>query len=142
MSDRRMIEIDFDLHKRIEAERRSLSEPEYVILRRLLGMKAAAIATVAEPQTRRPGREWFDDGVRLPHGTELRMTYNRRLHQGHIEDGQWLVEGASYSSPSAAAGGVARTKRGEQTNLDGWKYWEVKFPGEKIWKPLSRLRWI
>ncbi|MGH6827861.1 MAG: hypothetical protein ACREFW_03010, partial [Rhizomicrobium sp.] len=86
------------------------------------------------------GREWFGEGVKLPHGTELRMTYNKRLHTGRIEDGQWEVEGASYSSPSAAAGGVARTKKGEQTNLDGWKYWEAKFPGEAKWKALNTLR--
>ena len=140
MADRRMIEIDFELHKKIEAERRSLSEPEYVILRRLLGMKAANIAVTIEPKSRSSGREWFDDGVRLPHGTEVRMTYNRRLHHGRIEDGQWLVEGINCSSPSAAAGSVARTKKGKQTNLDGWKYWEVKFPGEGTWKPLGHLR--
>jgi hypothetical protein len=137
MLDRRTIEIDFDIHKRIEAEKRSFQESDNAALRRLLKM-SQSVDRLAEAA----GGDWFDEGVRLPHGTEVRMTYNKRLHSGRIEDGKWIVEGSNFSSPSAAAGSVARTKKGEKTNLDGWKYWEVKFPNSSSWKPLRELRWV
>jgi hypothetical protein len=135
--DRRTIEIDFDIHKLIEAEKKSFAESDNMALRRLLRLPVDTRAPTPSPS---PGREWFGEGLRLPHGTELRMTYNRRLHTGFIEDGQWKVEGGTYSSPSAAAGGVARTKKGEHTNLDGWKYWEVKFPGQVKWFAMAAMR--
>jgi hypothetical protein len=134
--NRRTIEIDFEIHKLIEAEKRSFSESDNAALRRLLELGDEVVA----PMPSATGREWHDEGVTLPHGTEVRMTYNKRLHNGTIVDGQWLVEGQRYSSPSAAAGGVARTKKGEQTNLDGWKYWEAKLPGTTKWTPIHQLR--
>ncbi|MCU1483229.1 MAG: hypothetical protein JWQ19_4015 [Subtercola sp.] len=137
--DRRTIEIDFDIHKLIEGEKKSFSESDNVALRRLLKLSVLA-AAASLPATK--GREWRDEGVTFPHGTEVRMTYNKRLHIGAIEDGQWLVEGVRYSSPSAAAGGVALTKKGEKTNLDGWKYWEAKLPGSIKWKPINKMRWV
>tara|TARA_R110000751_G_scaffold212691_1_gene316238 strand:- start:340 stop:885 length:546 start_codon:yes stop_codon:yes gene_type:complete len=68
------------------------------------------------------------------------MDYNGRTHEGEIFDGSWLVEGKRFSSPSAAAGSVARTKNGNRTNLDGWKYWSVQLPGEPNWRKLSEMR--
>jgi hypothetical protein len=138
MTDRRTIEIDFDIHKRIEASRRSFSETDNAVLRRLL--KLDSEETLPKVIGHAAGREWFGDGVTLPHGTELRMTYNGRLHAGQIDNGDWHVEGERYNSPSAAAGGVARTKKGGKTSLDGWIYWEVKRPGDRDWVPIKSLR--
>jgi len=134
--DRRTIEIDFDIHKLIEAEKKGFSESDNIALRRLLKLSVQATASVSAAA----GREWRDEGVTLPHGTEVRMTYNKRLHSGIIDDGQWLFEGVRYSSPSAAAGGTALTKKGAKTNLDGWKYWEAKLPGSSKWQPISKMR--
>jgi hypothetical protein len=140
MSDNlRTIEIDFDLHKRIEAARESLSEPEYEILKRLLKIGQAAKPLDTEP--RATGRPWSGKGVILPHGTQLRMEYNGRSHSGEIVDGQWHVEGGVHGSPSAAAVGVAKNKSGEPiTSLDGWIYWHAKMPNSSRWVPLSTLR--
>jgi hypothetical protein len=136
--NRRTIEIDFDIHKLIEREKKSFAESDNVALRRLLKLGDEAAAPRPAPE----GREWHDEGVTLPQGTEVRMTYNNRLHVGVIDDGQWHVEGERYSSPSAAAGGVARTKKGEKTNLDGWKYWEAKMPGSSKWQSINKMRWV
>lgn len=68
------------------------------------------------------------------------MDYNGRLHRGQIEDGSWLIEGQSFNSPSAAAGGVALTKAGKHPSLDGWMYWQVKRPDDADWLPLKFLR--
>jgi hypothetical protein len=141
MHELRTIEIDFDIYKKIEAERRDFSEPQYVALRRLLGLPAADQASKPQPApTVGRARPWSGEGVLLPHGTQIRMTYNGRMHSGEIADGKWIVDGKEFDSPSGAASGVAMTKRGRRTRLDGWIYWEVKLPGEANWQRLSALR--
>lgn len=138
MVELRSVEIDFDVHKRIELARESFSETPNAVLRRLLGID------VSQSAPRSPGvdamRAWSGKGVLLPHGTRVRMDYNGRTHEGEILDGSWLVEGERFSSPSAAAGGVARTKDGKRTNLDGWIYWWAMPPGKETWTKLSLMR--
>ena len=67
------------------------------------------------------------------------MHYNGRQHTGVIDNGEWLVEGERFKTPSGAASGVARTKAGKRTTLDGWEYWEVKRPGDAAWIPIMQL---
>lgn len=138
MSELRSIEVDFDIHKLIEAERRSFAEPPHIALRRLLNLPDDPSA---EPASKPPaGRAWSGDGATLPHGTLIRMDYNQRRYDGQIIDGQWVIEGQRFSSPSGAASGVAVTKSGDKTKLDGWGYWEVKQPGDTSWTALKNLR--
>lgn len=137
MTEFRTIEIDFDIHKLIEAERQSFSESPNAVLRRLLGI------TTPEPSRSgkdSQGKSWAGDGVALPHGTDIRMSYNGRLHEGQIRDGMWVIGEKSFSSPSGAASGVAVTKSGKMTRLDGWTYWEVRLPGQVAWTPIRNLR--
>lgn len=136
MGELRTIEIDFDVHKKIEAERTSFSESPNDVLRRLLRLGNATATEAAKGR----GRSWSGKGVTLPDGTELRMEYNGRRYAGTISDGEWLVEGKRFKSPSAAAGGVAVTKDGTHTRLDGWNYWSVKRPGDGDWIAIRTLR--
>ncbi len=136
MAEFRTIEIDFDVHKRIELERAGFDESANDVLRRLLGISLPTDVAAGEPL----GRAWSAKGVTLPHGTELRMEYNGRVHTGEIRDGQWLVEGQTFNSPSGAAGGVATTKNGKRANLDGWEYWQVKPPTGPTWIAILELR--
>ncbi len=76
----------------------------------------------------------------MSHGTELRMKHNGKRHFGQIDDGEWAVERKRFRSPSAAASGVALTKAGRKTSLDGWIYWEAKRPGDHGWTPITTLR--
>lgn len=138
MTEFRSVDIDFDVHKRIELARESFSETPNAVLRRLLGINGSSPVPHVIGATAK--RAWSGKGVQLLHGTRLRMDYNGRTHEGEIVDGSWLVEGETYSSPSAAAGGAARTKGGKRTNLDGWIYWWVLIPGEDAWVKLSELR--
>ena len=142
MAQMRTIEIDFDIHKLIEAERRSFGEVPNTVLRRLLGLPAPNENSLAaaSSEERSNGIGWTGKGVKLPAGTQLRMEYRGQEHQGLIEDASWIVEGKRYRSPSAAAGGCARTKSGKPPSLDGWKYWFVKRPGDEEWTALSALR--
>jgi hypothetical protein len=139
VSEFRTVEIDFDVHKKIEMARESFSQTDNAVLRRLLniGDKAKPL----EADRRDAGRPWSGKGVFLPHGTQLRMDYNGRSHSGEIVEGRWHVEGGIYGSPSAAAVGVAKNKAGEPiTSLDGWLYWYAKMPGSPKWVPIHTLR--
>ncbi len=127
MSEFRTIEIDFDIHKRIEAARNSFAESPNAVLRRLLNVNGAVAVPSANGTS---GRSWSSKGVTLPHGTEVRMEYGGQVHVGAIRQGTWVVEGKEYKSPSAAAGGSARTKEGSSPSLDGWLYWQAKRPGD------------
>ena len=140
MPEMRMIEIDFDIHKLIEAERRSFAEAPYMVLRRLLKLGDAKDASKTRLHSHADSDAWTGKGVKLPAGTKLRMEYRGREHFGVIQDSSWVVEGMKFKSPSAAAGGVARTKDGKSPSLDGWKYWQVKRPGDPGWIALDTLR--
>ena len=134
MSEFRTIEIDFDIHKLIEQERRSFAEEPREVLRRLLKLGEAPAATTLAAQ-----RGWSGLGVTLPHGTKLRMAYNGVTYEGEIVEGIWVVAGQQFTSPSGAASGVAVTKKGKKTRLDGWNYWHVKLPGTSTWTTLFGL---
>lgn len=136
----RTIEIDFDIHKLIEADRLGFDEPEYVVLRRLLGLKANEVDTGKTASAE--GNPFIEDGVEVMHGSDARMRYQRgtQLFEGKFLDGKLVVDGHSYPTLSAAASDLARTKDGKKTSLNGWIYWEVKAPGTARWKSMSELR--
>ncbi|MGD9658545.1 MAG: hypothetical protein AB7U61_13080 [Methylocystis sp.] len=136
----RTIEIDFDVHKAIENERRGFDESPNDALRRLLGLpedKSFQSRGSAFPAKQ---KDWTDKGVILPHGTDLRMEYSGRTYIGKILNGEWVIGDMKFDSPSGAASGVALTKKGKRTRLDGWKYWFVRRPLETSWVFLENLR--
>lgn len=147
----RQIEIDFDIHKLIELERRGFDEPPNSALRRLLKLpdknqiEAPAVASVKVPDNAfndGSGRPFTEDGVSIPHGSLARMEYLRgsQVYEGQFLDGKLVVNGVAYSSLSGAADALAVTKSGDKTSLNGWRYWEAKRPGETVWEKLWDLR--
>lgn len=145
----KVIEIDFDVHRLIELERRGFDEPENAALRRLLKLpintpEPSSTKTSAQADSDSPkiaaGAAWSWKGVALPHGTELRMDYRGQMVRGRVENGKWVVEGKSYTSPSDAAGSSVVTKDGEHPSLNGWIYWEVKRPSDGTWRKLQSLK--
>src|SRR4051794_12766273 len=92
MGDTTSIEIDFEVYKLIEAERKGFDEPRLAALRRLLGLKNQPQTDAASP---RPGLPWIGAGVELPHGTEVKMFYSGRQYDGEILNGKWHVDGGS-----------------------------------------------
>ncbi len=131
----RSIEIDFEVHKAIEMERLSFDETPNIALRRLLGMGPAASKQVESPPA--SGRPWVgkgqSSGLTLPHATDLRMDYNGQRFIGQVENGALVFEGKHFSSPSGAADGLCRTKKGRRTSLNGKELISVCFPGETDW---------
>jgi hypothetical protein len=141
MPNYRTIEIDFDVHRCIENERQGFDEPPNNALRRLLKLPELAPAAPTDIQPQAPRhRGWVGESVILPHGTELRMSYNEQTFRGHVSDGRWVIEGRQFDSPSGAASGVALTHQGGKTKLNGWSYWEVKRPGDDGWVHIQSLR--
>lgn len=135
------IDIDWDIHRVIEAERRGFDEPPFVALRRLLKLPELEVSAVAAPADG-GGLPWHEDGVSVPHGALARMTYQRgrQVFEGKFVNGRLVVNGKSFVSLSAAANALAETKDGRKTQLNGWNYWEALLPGEKTWRSLKQMR--
>ena len=133
------IEVDWDIYKMVETERRSFDEPHYVALRRLLKLPILKVSPQPETET---GRPWVEDGVEVPHGSLARMEYLRgsQVYEGRFLNGKLVVNGKSYEALSAAASTLAQTKHGSKPSLNGWLYWKVKFPGETTWRSLEEMR--
>jgi hypothetical protein len=144
--------IDVDVHKAIEAERRSLEEMPNTILRRMLNLdgRAAPGANGAHPAGRRAKGGGAAEGgwskidrrgrnVFLPDGTELRAAYGGHAVAGEIRDGAWVVGDRIFNSPSAALIAHVHTRAGQPVNLNGWRHWEVKLPGTGTWQPLAEM---
>ena len=143
----RTIEIDFEVHKAIELERRSFDEVPNTALRRLLGIAPAEAEETAEPTTPAApppaGRPWVgkghSTGLTLPHGSELQMDYNGQRFTGRVDSGALVFEGRSFTSPSGAADDLCRTKDGRKTSLNGKELISVRVPGETDWVLLKTL---
>jgi hypothetical protein len=132
----RQIEIDVEVNRWIESKRVSFDQTHNDILRAEAGLppmspRSAAINT---PSNGEATGAWTAKGAMLPAGTRLRMSYNGKTFNGVIESGSWIVNGARYVSPSAAASTLAGV------SLNGWIYWEVQLPGTDRWQPISKFR--
>ena len=126
------IEIDFDVYKALTLRRTSEEVTYNEVLRQLLnlGLKKSAPPSATQPA---PG-DWVSKGVRFPLGTEFRASYKGQPIFGRVESGALVVNGKQFASPSAAA--VAIT--GNPVN--GWVFWECRFPGSSSWLMLKSLR--
>lgn len=133
-----------DIHKLIEGERKSFDEPQYLALRRLLKLPPPQPdhRRKTQPEDVGEGVPFVEDGVQVPHGLLARMKYQRgkQLYEGRFLNGKLVVDGQSFSALSPAASACAVTKAGGKTSLNGWLYWEAKFPGESHWRTLSEMR--
>jgi hypothetical protein len=142
MEQLQRIEVDWDIHKLIETERRSFDEPPYIALRRLLKLPELKAASVPESRSFGTGIPWTDDGVTVPHGSLARMEYDRgaQVYEGQFLNGKLVVNRQAFDSLSAAANALAVTKDGKKTSLNGWNYWKAQFPGETKWRWLKDMR--
>lgn len=114
----------------------SRAASDYAIVLRPLMRELLGGASVASQAS---NGAWESKGVVLPQGTELRMRYNGREFAGTVQQGQFLVEGQRYGSPSAAARAVGITRSGKRTSLNGWTCWEARLPGSNTWRLLDEL---
>jgi hypothetical protein len=132
-----LIRIDIQVHQHLENRRTNPTQTHNEILREMLGLP---LSDDGEDAPLGLSHGWSGAGVELPNGTKLRMSYNNQMYAGVIVEGAWHTGGASYHSPSGAASGVARARRGTRVSVDGWAYWEVQMPGNDRWIRIDRLR--
>lgn len=145
----RKIEIDFDVHQKIEAARKSFDDPPNAALRRLLDLGPPKQALSANDATERmrgniagpPNAEWRSKGVVLPDGTELLVDYSEVSASGQIVGGRLSFHGKTFRTPSAAVMSVVENARGSAVSaINGWKYLYARLPGEDNWMPLNKIR--
>jgi hypothetical protein len=133
----RQIEIDVEVNRWLEGKRISFDQTHNDILRAEAGLPSHSprSATAASLTSNGDsGGAWTAKGATLPEGTRLRMSYNGNAFNGTVESGSWLVNGARYSSPSAAASALSGV------SLNGWNYWEAQLPGADRWQSISKFR--
>jgi hypothetical protein len=129
--DRTTIQIDLELFKRIQGERRSFDETDNDILRRLLKLGPAIPPEGVDPSE---GGLDLGSGVFLPNGTTLRRRYKGEAYIAPVERGQIMVKGRGFTSPSGAAVEITGSA------VNGWRFWEVKRPQDADFQPLGMLR--
>lgn len=132
------IDVDFEVFKALTALRETEQMTENDVLRGLLGLedKSNQLSDMEEIDkvVQQLLGSWSVKDVTFPVGTQFRAQYKGSLHFGVVEDGALVVDGVSCKSPSGAA------KQITNTQVDGWKFWECKFPNEEHWKSISSLR--
>ena len=126
------IEIDFDVFKAITSRRPSEETTENDVLREVFGLppKKRAFPNLVTPEA----GDWVTKGIRFPAGTEFRANYKGQTHLARVEAGAIVVEGKRYDTPSAAAMAITTG------NVNGWRFWEARLPGQAGWKMIESLR--
>jgi hypothetical protein len=147
----RQINIDLDVHKLIEGERKSFDEPDIVILRRLLNLPPvrggnndeAAFEKAKSPNSKK--RSWIGTNrktgrrIELAHGTPAYADYSGQHLEAIIDDGKWRVGNKLYDNPSKAVMGHVITKDGTNPSLSGWREWKVEVGNPPRRVPLTEL---
>lgn len=127
------IEIDFDVYKALTARRTSEAVSYNDVLREVLGLGTKPNAPTPAPVESGKG-DWVSKGVRFPAGTEFRAQYKGQQILGRVENGALSLNGKTYDSPSAAAVSVTGNA------VNGWNFWECRFPGTSPWVLITSLR--
>jgi hypothetical protein len=125
------IEIDFDVFKELTVRRASEDVTYNDVIRDLLGLDPV---TETQERTLKPGGCTIL-GVHFPEGTQFRAVYKGKTHIAEIVMGRWVDDaGTVRNSPSDAARAITGT------NINGWRFWLVKRPGELMWRKMDKLR--
>ena len=151
------IDIDFEVYKALTMLRQSEGDSYNAVLRRLLNLNSAnalagySTAGVASQNALAPAAgigtkmnsllrtleksgAWFDN-IHFPNGTQFQAIYKGEKYTAHIVDSHWVdSNGIVRSSPSAAASAISGT------NVNGWKFWHCKLPGEHEWRRIDELK--
>ena len=158
------IEIDFEVFKALTGLRRSEADSYNAVIRRLLKLPDCdaenALSNFARSQPPKSqvnalasfstsneihassqnallnglGGTWFNN-THFPDGTQFRATYKGQTFSAEIRNGLWLgQDGVTRTSPSEAASAISGT------NVNGWRFWHAKRPGDPSWKRMDEFR--
>lgn len=126
------IDIDFEVFKALTALRKRESHTYNDVLRDLLKLGASPNQTVGQSS---PAKGLLlRNGLFLPDGTRLRVTYKGIEYLAEVKNGRWIDQaGTEHASPSSAAHHITHT------NVNGWRFWEAKRPSDTEWRKLDAL---
>jgi hypothetical protein len=127
------IDIDFEVFKELTS-RRSTEEITYNdVIRDLLKLPEPA-----KRQTKpaaNGSKPWVVSDTSFPAGTEFMADYKGKTYSGTVKDGKLeLSDGHKFSTPSAAAMHLTNT------NVNGWRFWRCRLPGQSKYVLVERLR--
>jgi hypothetical protein len=126
------IDVSFTTFKALTALREHENDSLDDVIVRLLGSPTSAPLGVDFGP---PASGLFMGEVLFPNGTRFRGRYKGAVHYAAVVDGVWTdQDGTQRNSPSEAAAAITNT------NVNGWRFWEVKFPEREEWQLLDRLR--
>lgn len=133
------IEIDFEVFKALTSRRETESTTYNDVIRTLLKLPPAGVPSPSAEEASSisgaaGGLRFSNRGLKLPEGTELRATYKGNVYRAQIQGGRWIdQDGNEHSSPSAAASAITGN------NVNGWRFWEARRPGETNWLKLDAI---
>jgi predicted CopG family antitoxin len=129
------IEIDFEVYKALTNLRESEKITYNDVIRQLLKLPSRnAIAQQNSQNVETKLSGWMAKKVTFPDGTEFRASYNGQIFYANIRGRSLILNGKKTSSLSQAARLVSGT------NVNGWTFWQCKFPGETKWRLSQSLR--
>lgn len=124
------IDVDFEVYKALTVLRETEDVTPNDVLRRLLKLPSERVSSKKEVV----GSGWSYRGIVFPNGTMFRKTYKNKIYTAEVVNNQLLLDGKAMKSPSEAAMAVTKT------TVNGWTFWQCKFPDSSRWLALSRLR--
>ncbi len=78
---------------------------------------------------------WITKGVTFPEGTSFKSEYKGRIFKAEVKDNLLVLnDGTEFTSPSSAATYITKTE------VNGWKFWQCRFPDQDNWITISDLR--
>lgn len=121
------IDVDWDVFRALTARRPREDVTVNDVLREMLGLDPPHFDPPA-------GGGCTMLGVHFPEGTKFRVTFKGRTYTAEIQNGAWIGgDGRRHRSPSGAASAITHT------NVNGWRFWEVKRPEDAGWRKMASL---
>ena len=141
------VDIDFEVYKGLTAHLQSESDSYNEVIRRLLGLPSAGLTgghinaleyglpvSAGNALAGGVGGVWYGN-VFFMDGTIFRATYKGQTYFAEIRGGQWVgLDGVARTSPSHAASAISGT------NVNGWRFWFGKRPGDLDWSRIDAFR--
>lgn len=128
------VDIDFEVYKQLTVLRQTEDVTYNDVIRDLLGLSGVKEDTASYKSDLAAPSSWVSKGVTFPSGTEFRGNYKGQTHIARVENGALVLNGQSFSSPSAAAVSITKGP------INGWRFWECRLPGKTSWRLIDSLR--